>query len=88
MKRRITVWAAVGVVVASCWALYFVRASKDNPIGPMLYTLTRLTCPVVFAGDYFHFGIKLYWVLLANAVMYALVGLIVETLRHQPHHAK
>jgi hypothetical protein len=30
-----------------------------------------------------HYPISLYEVLAANAVTYALVGLIVETLRHQ-----
>ena len=50
--------------------------------------IARLTCPVVLASFYFHFGVGFYWVLLANAAMYALVGLIVETLRQQLNHAK
>jgi len=50
--------------------------------------MARLTCPVVLASFYFHFGVGFYWVLLANAAMYALVGLIVETLRQQLNHAK
>jgi hypothetical protein len=32
--------------------------------------------------------ISLYEALAANAVTYALVGLILETLRHRLHHAK
>jgi hypothetical protein len=32
-----------------------------------------------------HYPISLYEVLAANAVTYALVGLIVETLRHYTH---
>jgi hypothetical protein len=35
-----------------------------------------------------HYPITLYEALAANAGTYALVGLIVETLRHQLHHAK
>jgi hypothetical protein len=45
-----------------------------------------LTCPVAIAGR--HYAISLYEVLAANTVTYALVGLIVETLRQQLHHAK
>ncbi len=49
------------------------------------WTLVSLTCPVAIAGRH---PISLYEVLVANTVTYALVGLIVETLRHQLHHAK
>jgi hypothetical protein len=35
-----------------------------------------------------YYPISLYEVLAANAVTYALVGLIVETLRHKLHPAK
>jgi hypothetical protein len=45
-----------------------------------------LSCPVAIAGR--HHPIGLYEAIPANAVTYALVGLIVETLRHQLHHAK
>jgi hypothetical protein len=38
------------------------------------------------AGRYY--PVSLYEVLAANGVTYALVGLIVETLRRQLHHAK
>jgi hypothetical protein len=47
-----------------------------------------MTCPVVFASFHFHFGIKLYRVLLANAATYGLFGLAVESLRQQLNHAK
>ena len=49
------------------------------------WTLASLTCPVAIAGR--HYAIGLYQVLAANALTYALVGLIVETLRHRLHHA-
>ena len=79
MKNRIVMWASAGFLVAGCWALYFAWAGKVNPIEPIVHTLTRLTCPVAIAGSYF--PISVYWVLVANAVTYALVGLVVETLR-------
>jgi hypothetical protein len=64
----------------------FHRRSKDNPIEPIVHTLGSLTQPVVLIGSYFHFGMSFYLVILANAAAYALVGLIVETLRQRLHH--
>jgi hypothetical protein len=61
--------------------------SKDNPIEPLVYTLGSLTQPVVLIGSHFRFGMSFYLVILANAATYALVGLIVETLRLRLHHA-
>ena len=87
MKNRIAIWAGAGFLVAACWALYFAMRSKDNPIEPIVYTLGVITQPVVLIGSHFHFGMSFYLVILANAATYALVGLIVETLRHRLHHA-
>ena len=89
MKYRIAMWASAGFLVAGCWALYaFARPIPITAADPIVWTLARLTCPVVLASFYFHFGIYFYWVLLANAATYALVGLIVETLRQQLNQAK
>jgi hypothetical protein len=41
----------------------------------------------VLIGSYFHFGMSFYLVILVNAASYALVGLIVETLRQRLRHA-
>ena len=87
MKYRIAMWASAGFLVAACWAVYFAMRSKNNPIEPIAYTLGSLTQPVVLIGSYFHFGMSFYLVILANAATYALVGLIVETLRQRVHHA-
>lgn len=43
--------------------------------------LARVTQPVLFAGMYFDIGLRFYWVLLANAATYALIGVMAETLR-------
>jgi len=89
MKYRIAAWAVLGFGVAAGWALYpFATTPPAMTSADPIVTLVEFTCPVVLAGIYFHFGVSLYWVLLANAATYALVGLIVETLRHQLHHAK
>ena len=80
MKYRIAIWAAAGFLVASGWAVYFLVASKDHPIEPTVSTLVRLTCPIAIAGS--HYPISLYLALATNAATYALVGLVVETLRY------
>jgi hypothetical protein len=87
MKYRITVWAGAGCLVAACWAVYFAMRSKDHPIEPIVSALGFLTQPVALIGSYFHFGMSFYLVILANTATYALVGLIVETLRRRLHHA-
>jgi hypothetical protein len=45
--------------------------------------MIRLSCPVVLAGAYFHFGVSVYWVLLVNAATYAGVGWVVEAIRRR-----
>jgi hypothetical protein len=53
MKKRVAMWASAGFLVAVCWGLYFASANKDNPIEPIVYTLARLTLPVVAVVTYF-----------------------------------
>ena len=86
MKYRIAMWASAGFLVASGWAVYFASRNKDNLIEPMVYTLARLTQPIVLLLE--HSAVSLYWVLVANTVTYALLGLLVETLRRQFNHSK
>src|SRR5229473_7147788 len=81
MKYRIAMWAAAGFLVANGWAVYFLVASKDHPIEPIVSALVRLTCPVAIVGS--HYPVSLYSALVANVAAYALVGLVVETLRRQ-----
>ena len=84
MRLRIALWASAGFLVAGGWALYFMWASKDDPIR-LMYTLSQITCPIAIAGSYF--PISLYWAVVANVATYALAGLIVESLRRRVHHA-
>ena len=85
MKNRIAIWAATGFLVASGWAVYFLVANKDLPIGPMVFALVRLTCPIAIVGS--HYPVSLYSAVAANVATYALVGLVVETLRRQFKHS-
>ena len=89
MKYRIGMWASAGFLVAGCWALYAfaIKSPAMTSADPVL-TLVEFTCPVVFASLHFHFGVSLYWSLVANASTYALIGLIGETLRQRLNEAK
>ncbi|MFZ0199366.1 MAG: hypothetical protein WB523_00655 [Candidatus Sulfotelmatobacter sp.] len=87
MKCRIAMWASAGFLIAGLWALFAVATfPSTNERMRDVWTLVCLTCPVAIAGR--HYPISLYAVLAANAVTYALLGLIVEKLRGQLHHAK
>jgi hypothetical protein len=86
MKHRIAIWASAGFLVAVGWALYFAVANKDLPTVPLVYALTRATCPIAFVGA--HFPISMYWVFVANAATYALLGVMAGTLRQRFSHAR
>ena len=77
MKYRIGAWATAGFLVASFWALYLFPTTPMSPT-PILM-LARLTCPVALSGV----GLRFYWVLLANAATYALIGVVFELFRRQ-----
>ena len=81
MKYRIAVWATAGFLVASAWAIYFLVASKGQLTQPIVSTLIQLTCPIAIVGS--HYPVSLSSTLLANVATYALIGLVVETLRRQ-----
>jgi hypothetical protein len=85
VKYRIAIWAAAGFFVASGWAVYLSVASKDHPIESIVSVVIRLTCPVAIIGS--HYPITLYSSLVVNAATYALVGLVLETLRRQLNHS-
>ncbi|MGA7403122.1 MAG: hypothetical protein WBW38_24090, partial [Candidatus Sulfotelmatobacter sp.] len=84
MKYRIAMWASAGFLVAGLWAFFaFATFPSTNERMRDIWTLVCLTCPVAIAGR--HYPISLYEALAANAVTYALVGLMVEKLRAQLH---
>jgi hypothetical protein len=80
---RIAIWAGAGFLVAASWGLYFGNTNKAIPIGRIVYTLTRLTQPVVAVIVSYEptalLGLRS--VIVWNAATYALAGLIVETIR-------
>jgi hypothetical protein len=89
MRFRIAMWAMAGLAVAAGWALYAFATFPDLiQAKPLLWNLALLTQPVALASMSFHFPLSIYWVFLANAATYALLGLIIESLRRQFSHAK
>ena len=87
MKFRLFMWASAGFLVAAFWAL-FALATFPSTSQRMrdVWALIRLSCPVAIAGR--HYPINVYEALAANAATYALIGLIVETLRHRQHPSR
>jgi predicted membrane-bound mannosyltransferase len=87
MKYRIAIWALVGFLFAGFWALFAVATFPSTSERMRdLWTFVCITCPIAIAGK--HHAISLYETLAANAVAYALVGLIVEASRKRLHHAQ
>ena len=86
MKYRIAIWAIVGFLVASFWAVFAaVTFPSTSERMRDVWTFVWVTCPVSVAG--MHHRISLYECLVANAATYAFVGLVVESLRRQLRHA-
>lgn len=87
MKCRVAMWASAGFFVAGCWALYAVATFPATAERMRdVWTLVSLTCPVAIVGR--HYPISLFEALMANAVTYALAGLILEMVRPQFNHSK
>lgn len=82
MKNRIAMWALVGFLLAGFWAV-FAAATFPSTSERMrdVWPFVCLTCPIAIAG--MHHAISLYEVVVANAVTYSVVGLIVEIVRKQ-----
>jgi hypothetical protein len=87
MKYRIAMWASVGFLVASCWAVYALATfpfTNDRMQDPWVMVLSRLTCPVIMCRL---FPLPLSWVVVVNAATYALAGFMLETLRRRWFHS-
>jgi hypothetical protein len=86
MKRPVAIWAIVGFLIAGFWALFAFATSSSSERMREVWPLVNVTCPISIVG--MHHAVSLYEALAANALTYALVGLIVETLRRQLRHAQ
>jgi len=87
MRYRITMWAIAGFLIAGFWALFAIATFPSAPQRMRdVWTLVCITCPIAILG--MHYPISLYVVLVANTVTYGFVGLALEVLRKQMHHAQ
>jgi hypothetical protein len=85
MKRRIAIWAVAGFLIAGFWALFALATfPSTSDLMREVWPLVSLTCPISIVG--MHHAVSIYEAFAANTVTYALIGLIVETLRRQLHH--
>jgi hypothetical protein len=88
MQHRIAMWAGAGFLVAGFWALYLFPTAADIIANqPAVWSLAQVSCPIMFASLHFSLAISVYWVVLANAITYALLGTMVEMLRYRLHPA-
>jgi hypothetical protein len=79
---RIAMWFGAGFLVSAGWGLYLAYADKASPIEPIVYGLFRWTQPIAaLTVAYFDFPRGLSSTAIENAVTYALLGLILETIR-------
>ena len=80
-------WASGGFLVAGFWALYATATfPSTNERMRDACTLICITCPIAMAG--MHHPLGLYQSLVANAVTYGCMGLVVEGLRKRVRHAQ
>jgi hypothetical protein len=85
MKRRVVLWAIIGLFVGCVWVAYAFATGPDvevqlSVLDRVIRTLAYITCPIIAAGTRF------YWVPLDNAASYAVLGLALELIWKKSTH--
>ena len=81
MKRRISLWALIGIAVACCWVVVgFLAGPAYNPGRS---TIAAMTAPASLLGRRAPLGIT--WFILLNGALYGTVGLAAELARSLHH---
>ena len=79
MTRRIALWCFVGFIVACGWVALTMSLEPATLLrlehGRYFWLVAEITAPVALLG---HYPLKYYWVVLLNALTYALVGCAFE----------
>ena len=79
MKRRIVLWATVGLLVGCVWVAYAFLTAPDieqrSAANMVVHVLAYVACPIIAVGPRF------YWIPLVNAATYALLGFARESIR-------
>ena len=76
MRRTVVVWALAGFLIAAFWVLLSLVVPMWREA--LLLKLASISCPIVKISFALNFGVKWYWVIVTNAVAYALIGFFVE----------
>ena len=77
MKRRIGLWALVGLGVGIFWFIYSTVTAPNPALGRS--AIVAITAPASLIGR--KMPLAYYWFILLNAAIYALFGLATELLR-------
>ena len=80
MKRRIALWALVGLAVASAWVVFALVTRSHYNLGQ--WTITAITAPSALVGSMM--PLSYYWFILLNGACYAMVGLATELVLQLP----
>ena len=81
MGRRIVFWMLIGLGVASCWAV--IAALIPLTHNPGRSTAVWITAPASLIGRRMPLG--MWWFILLNGGVYAVVGSAIEILRRSLH---
>ena len=77
MKRRIGLWALIGLAVAFFWFVVGLFTWPNYNLGRSVFV--AITAPASLIGR--TMPLAYYWFILLNAAIYAFVGLAAELLR-------
>jgi len=79
MKRRIGLWALIGLAIASCWFLVSLMLPPGYMYSLGHSSIVAITAPASLLGR--AMPLKYYWFILLNGVAYTLLGLATELFR-------
>ncbi len=79
MKRRLGLWALMGLAVACCWFFISLILPPAYMYNLGHSSIVAITAPASLLGR--AMPLKYYWFILLNGVAYALLGLASELFR-------
>jgi hypothetical protein len=79
MKRRLGLWALMGLAVALCWFLITLMLGPGSASNLGRSPIVAVTAPAILLGR--AMPLAYYWFILLNGLAYALIGLATELLR-------
>lgn len=77
MRRRVTLWVFLGILVACAWVAIALFAGLSYNAGRS--TLAAITAPAALLGRKMPLGAP--WFILLNGGLYGIIGLLIESVR-------